>query len=71
MVISVVKVPLTMVYKTQIQLNEDSHSRPVVLVGYGAYGENQNLAYDPALMPLVDRGFIIVSFLKKCDNFLY
>jgi protease II len=33
----------------------------VLLIGYGSYGQNQNLAYDPALLPLVKRGFVIVS----------
>jgi protease II len=33
----------------------------VLLIGYGSYGQNQNLAYDPVLLPLVKRGFVIVS----------
>ena len=35
----------------------------VILIGYGSYGQSQNLAYDPALLPLVKRGFMIVSLL--------
>ena len=52
------KIPLTIVYDESVNL---SGRRPVVLVGYGCYGQNQNLAYDPTLRPLVDRGFVIVS----------
>ena len=38
----------------------------VVLIGYGSYGQNQNLAYDPTLYPLVKRGLAIVSFQYVC-----
>ncbi len=51
------QVPLTMYYDKTVP------TRGVILMGYGSYGENQNLSYDPGLVPLVKRGFVIVSFL--------
>jgi len=34
-------------------------TRGVLLIGYGCYGQNQNLGFDPALIPLVKRGFVV------------
>jgi oligopeptidase B len=48
------KVPMTLFY--------DSGSMaegPVVLLGYGAYGESVNLGYDPSWSPLLKRGSIL------------
>lgn len=52
------KVPLT----TMFDENFDGDNRPIMLIGYGAYGQNQNMSYEPALSPLVDRGFIIAFY---------
>ena len=50
--------PLTIVFNESVKMPS---MRPVVLIGYSCYGQNQNLQYDPIIMPLVDRGFAIVS----------
>lgn len=34
-------------------------SRPVVLIGYGAYGESVNMGYDPCLVPLLEHGYVL------------
>jgi protease II len=42
--------------------NTDSSSeetRPVVLIGYGAYGESVNMCYDPGLVPLLEQGYVL------------
>ena len=39
--------------------NHSSRQRPVVLIGYGAYGEPVNLGYDPTLIPLLQRDYVI------------
>ena len=53
-------VPLTLVYATDVL--EDMSTTPVVLVGYGCYGECTSLRFDPSIFPLLKRGFTIVSF---------
>jgi len=58
--------PLTIVFNKSIKMPS---MRPVVLIGYSCYGQNQNLQYDPIIMPLVDRGFAIVS-ISKLLNFV-
>ena len=58
------KCPLTIVYNKSVKMTS---TRPVVLVGYNCYGQNQNLLYDPIIMPLVDRGFAIVSKNGNCS----
>ena len=55
------KCPLTIVFNESVKMPS---MRPVVLIGYSCYGQNQNLQYDPIIMPLVDRGFAIVSESK-------
>jgi protease II len=53
------KCPLTIVQKTEAALS----GKPIILVGYGCYGQNQNLQFEPSIIPLVNRGFAIVSTL--------
>ena len=52
-----IKCPLTIVYNSDIKMK--TLARPILLIGYGCYGENQKLEYDPSIIPLVDRGFAI------------
>jgi len=59
------KCPLSIVYNKSVKM---SSVRPVVLVGYNCYGQNQSLLYDPIIMPLVDRGFAIVSQQETCPS---
>ena len=49
--------PLTIVYNESSKVL--SGRRPVLLVGYGCYGQNQNLGYDPTIIPLIERGFAV------------
>ena len=52
------QVPLSLVFSD----NDDSHfdeTRPVVLVGYGAYGESINLGFDPSWVSLFRRGYVL------------
>lgn len=51
------QIPLSMYYDKTVP------TRGVVLIGYGSYGQSQNLAYDPGLVPLAKRGFVIVSYV--------
>lgn len=56
--------PLTILYEQGTAAYAHPHYqhlnyRPVVLIGYGCYGENQNLAFDPKIAPLIARGFAI------------
>lgn len=37
----------------------ERNPRPVVLVGYGAYGEPMDLGYEPTWLPLLSRGFVL------------
>lgn len=53
-----VRVPLTFIHNCSID-PFGSDRFPVVLHGYGAYGEPVMRGYDPAIMPLLDRGFIV------------
>jgi oligopeptidase B len=52
-------VPLSIVYRKEIEETEKRQTLPVVLMGYGAYGQSVNLAYDPTMRPLLDRGFVL------------
>ena len=58
-----ISVPLSMIYRDDdpwaSSLGSKDEPRPVVLVGYGAYGEPINLGYDPSWLPLLDRGFVL------------
>jgi len=55
-----IAVPMTLVYQKN---NRESDSLdcnpPFILTGYGCYGECQNLHYDPSLLPLLKRGFVL------------
>jgi len=55
------QVPISVVYVPDESLNSrrGREERPVVLVGYGAYGEAMNLGYDPSWAPLLSRGFVL------------
>jgi oligopeptidase B len=52
-------VPLTLVYRKETQNSKATEALPAVLIGYGAYGQSVNLAFDPATRPLLDRGFLL------------
>jgi protease II len=52
-------VPLTFVYRKSMAENDERQTLPVVLAGYGAYGQSVNLAFDPTTRPLLDRGFVL------------
>jgi protease II len=52
------KVPLSLIYTEKPNLKENS-TRPVVLIGYGSYGESLDLSFNPALTPLLERGFVL------------
>jgi oligopeptidase B len=53
-------VPLTVMYRKE--LDDESHANesiPVLLTGYGAYGKEIDLNYNPSGQPLLDRGFVL------------
>jgi oligopeptidase B len=52
-------VPLSLVYRKEVQFDEERDAIPVVLMGYGAYGQSMDLAFDPTVQPLLDRGFVL------------
>ena len=45
----------------QYDLLNDDQERPVLLIGYGCYGENVSLQFDPSIQLLIEKGFIVVS----------
>lgn len=53
-----VRVPLTLIHSCSIDPFGSDHF-PVVLHGYGAYGEPVMRGFDPGIIPLLDRGFIV------------
>ena len=59
------EIPLTIVGKVKGSPEEVGSSdlfgvqRPTVLVAYGSYGEENSMNYDPTIVPLIDRGFIV------------
>lgn len=53
-----VNIPLTIVHRHG---EFNIAARPILLIGYGCYGENLNLNFDPTIAPLLDRGFVVVS----------
>jgi oligopeptidase B len=59
------KVPLSVMYRDDQETSFFSWfgtmetARPVVLVGYGAYGEPMNLGFDPTWLPLLERGYVL------------
>ena len=48
-----------------LYFHNDVMTKGVLLIGYGSYGQNQNLSYNPAFLPLVRRGFSIVSYILR------
>lgn len=50
-----VLVPISLVYKKGLRKNGDN---PLVLYGYGAYGESMDAYFSTARLSLLDRGFI-------------
>lgn len=58
------QVPISLIYRKEAELSWSSwlgfgQPKPIVLVGYGAYGEPMNLGYDPTWIPLLERGFVL------------
>lgn len=55
------QVPLSIIHRSDGDgiSNIQSELVNVLLIGYGAYGQTTNLAFDPALTPLFDRGFVL------------
>ena len=47
------RVPLSIIYKTGIQLDQ---SHPTMLRGYGSYGISLDANFDPTILPWVERG---------------
>jgi oligopeptidase B len=41
------------------ETSKKQESRPVLLMGYGSYGEAVNFGYDPALIPLLEQGYVL------------
>jgi hypothetical protein len=68
-----VEVPMTLVYQED-SLNYDE-KRPVLLIGYGCYGENVSLQFDPSIQLLVEKGFVVVSScffrISICTSLVY
>ena len=56
-------VPLSLFYNKDCDVSSSSHPNQkaanVVLVGYGAYGEQTDLSYNPGWRPLLDRGVVL------------
>ncbi len=53
-----VEVPMSAVYRADLgPLRE----RPLILYGYGSYGMPSEPAFDPKLLPLLDRGVVFVT----------
>ncbi len=50
------KIPVTILYREGTSIA----GRPVLMSAYGAYGLEQDLSFDPARLPLLRRGFILV-----------
>ena len=57
------KVPLSFIYRDEKQSWSArfgfGQPRPMVLIGYGSYGEPIDLGYNPTWTPLLQRGFVI------------
>ena len=51
------RVPLSLVGR--MDLVERDTPLQTILMGYGAYGESVNTSFDPALKPLLDRGYVL------------
>jgi len=54
-------VPLSIIHRKDVATANDGENEAVnaVLLGYGAYGQPLNLAFNPSLQPLLDRGFVL------------
>lgn len=52
-----VKVPISIVYKGEIEKNG---KRPLLLYGYGSYGYSMDVNFNSARLSLLDRGFVFV-----------
>jgi len=52
------QVPMSLIYLDN-EIASDSSPRPTVLIGYGAYGEPVCHGFDPTILPLLSRGFVI------------
>lgn len=53
-----VQVPMSAVYRTDLGA---LRARPLILYGYGSYGMPSEPAFDPKLLPLLDRGVVFVT----------
>jgi oligopeptidase B len=51
-------VPMSLYYDPTRQADKRNNT-PIILMGYGAYGEPANLNYDPSLGPLLERGAVV------------
>jgi oligopeptidase B len=49
------KIPISLVHKKDLKLNANN---PLLIYGYGAYGENSEVSFSRSLISLLDRGFI-------------
>ena len=48
-------VPISLVYRTELF---DSHSNPLLVYGYGAYGDSWDPTFSSSRLSLLDRGFV-------------
>ena len=55
------QVPMSIIYSDNdaLETMDKNSRRPVVLIGYGAYGEPVVHGFDPTIVPLLSRGFVI------------
>ena len=54
------QVPMSIIYAKDVanELRSDG-LRPTVLIGYGSYGEDVVQGFDPTIIPLLERGFVV------------
>jgi protease II len=57
-------VPMS-IYRSPKKEDEVPDAGPVVLTGYGAYGEPANLGYDPSLAALLHRGAVLAFAMTR------
>jgi oligopeptidase B len=54
------KIPMSLFYDSNtVASSEDLANAPVVLVGYGAYGQSADLGYNPSWLSLLKRGAVL------------
>eukprot|EP00750_Incisomonas_marina_P021079 INCI4158.2.p1 GENE.INCI4158.2~~INCI4158.2.p1 ORF type:complete len:813 (-),score=105.12 INCI4158.2:140-2236(-) len=52
------EIPMTLVHRADLQ---NDGSNPMLLRGYGAYGDWLRPEYEPSIFPLLDRGFVVAT----------